>query len=391
MRNSGSQIVIAGYAETPIVLRSGRSAYDLAGEALAALLQATEVRKQEIDGFCATASISEGCNPFFAANLAELFGLTLDWMNLASIGGASFLSGVAAAASAIRDARCRLVVVLGADAPSTANRMAAAAYVSEFQEPVGLTRPAEAFGLIMKAYEARHDLRYEALAKIATTQRAAALLNPNAVARLRQPLTEEQYLSSRMIADPLRLLDSVMFCDGANAVLVTTEEEARSRGFQKLVRVISYAERSNQAGSEMQPDILETGFRVAGRRALERACLAANDVDMLQAYDDFTIAVLLQLEEMGFCGLGEGSDFIMSNDISWRGAFPINTGGGQLSAGQPGLASGGLPFIEAVRQLRGEAGERQVARASNSLVTGIGGISHGCSWLMSNAMVLEAL
>lgn len=391
MRNSGPQIVVAGYAETPIVLRSGRSAYDWAGEALAALLHATEIRKREIDGFCATASLSEACNPFFAANLTELFGLTLDWMYLASMGGASFLSGVAAAASAIRDAKCRMAVVLGADAPSTTNKMSSAAYMSEFQEPVGLTRPAEAFGLIMKAYDARYRLGYEALAKIVTTQRAGALLNPNAVLKLRQPLTEDHYLSSRMIADPLRLLDSVMFCDGANAVLVTTEEEARSRGIQKLVRIISYGERSNQAGSEMQPDILQTGFRVAGRRALERAGLAPNEVDMLQAYDDFTIAVLLQLEDIGFCGLGEGPNFIMSTDISWRGALPINTGGGQLSAGQPGLASGGLPFVEAVRQLRGEAGARQVGGASNSLVTGIGGIPHGCNWLMSNAMVLEAL
>lgn len=389
MRNSGPQIVIAGYAETPITLRSGRSAYDWAGEALAALLHSTEISKSEIDGFCATASISEACNPFFAANLTELFGLKLDWMNLASVGGASFLSGVAAAASAIRDARCRMAVVLGADAPSTANRMASAAYMSEFQEPVGLTRPPEAFGLIMKAYEARHGLSFEALAKIATTQRAAALLNPNAVANLKQPLTKEHYLSSRMIADPLRLLDSVMFCDGANAVLVTTEEEARSKGIEKVIRIISYAERSNQAGSEMQPDILATGFRVAGCRALEQAGLAPNEVGMIQAYDDFTIAVLLQLEEIGFCDIGEGADFILSTDISWRGALPINTGGGQLSAGQPGLASGGLPLIEAVRQLRGEAGARQVRRASNSLVTGIGGIPHGCNWMVSNAMVLE--
>jgi acetyl-CoA acetyltransferase len=373
------------------VLRSGRSAYDWAGEALAALLHATEVRKSDIDGFCATASISEACNPFFAANLTELFGLTLDWMHLASIGGASFLSGVAAAAAAIRDARCRMAVVLGADAPSTANRMCSAAYMSEFQEPVGLTRPPEAFGFIMKVYEARHGLRYEALAKIATTQRAGALLNPNAVANLKQPLTQEHYLSSRMIADPLRLLDSVMFCDGANAVLVTTEQEARSRGMHKVVRIVSYSERSNQAGSEMQPDILETGFRVAGRRALERAGLAPSDVDMLQAYDDFTIAVLLQLEEIGFCAPGEGSDFVLSTDISYRGSLPLNTGGGQLSAGQAGLASGGLPLIEAVRQLRGEAGARQLDKASNALVTGIGGIPHGCNWMMSNAMVLEAL
>jgi acetyl-CoA acetyltransferase len=100
---------------------------------------------------------------------------------------------------------------------------------------------------------------------------------------------------------------------------------------------------------------------------------------------------LLQLEDIGSCGAGEGSDFILSTDISWRGQLPLNTGGGQLSAGQPGFASGGLPLIEALRQLSGEAGARQVEGPRNSLVTGIGGIPYGCNWMTSNAMVLEAL
>src|SRR5690606_8133230 len=106
-------------------------------------------------------------------------------------------------------------------------------------------------------------------------------------------------------------------------------------------------------------------------------------------YDDFTIAIQLQLEALGFCERGKGAEFILGTDLSYRGALPLNTGGGQISAGQPGLAGGGLNLAEAVRQLFGEAGERQVSDARNALVTGIGVIPYGRNWATSAAMILE--
>jgi acetyl-CoA acetyltransferase len=118
--------------------------------------------------------------------------------------------------------------------------------------------------------------------------------------------------------------------------------------------------------------------------------LTPKDIRMFQPYDDFTIAVLMQLEQFGFCKRGEGSDFILDTDLSHTGGLPTNTGGGQISAGQPGLASGGLNLAEAVRQMFGEGGARQVREPKNALVTGIGVIPYARNWGTSAAMILEA-
>lgn len=180
-----------------------------------------------------------------------------------------------------------------------------------------------------------------------------------------------------------------MFCDGANAVLMMRADTARCLGLSRQVVLSGYAERSNHAITEGQRDLLDSGFSVAGPRALRQAALSPSDIDQFHPYDDFTIAVLLQLEHIGFCGRGEGAAFVCETDLSIGGQLPMNTGGGQLSAGQPGLAGGGLNLVEAVRQLFGEGGERQAARHRNALVTGIGGIAYGGGWMMSSALVLE--
>jgi acetyl-CoA acetyltransferase len=128
---------------------------------------------------------------------------------------------------------------------------------------------------------------------------------------------------------------------------------------------------------------------VVGPEALEMAGMKTSDVRMFQPYDDFLIAVMIQLEQIGFCRRGEGSDFLLNTDISSKGTLPINTGGGQISAGQPGLAGGGVNLVEGVRQLFGEAGERQVPDPRNAMVTGIGYIQYGRNWGTSNVLILE--
>ncbi len=381
-------IYIVGYAETPVVHASGRSAYELAGEAFAQLLQRTGFDKNRIDGFCATAALSEATNPFHTAYLAEILGLEVDWLQTSSMGGSSFLSGVAAAAHAIRAGQCSAAMVLGADAPSTENSSEYRGYRAEFQNPTGLVRPLGAFGLLQNIYQSRHGDPGEALARIVVTQRRNALLNEHACTKLKRPLTVDDYRHARLVSDPLRLLDSVMFCDGANAILMMDERTANRHGFVKGVRIASYAERTNHRATDPTPDPLSTGFEIAGPRALSQAGLRTGDLDMLQLYDDFSIALLLQLEQIGFCAEGQGADFVMSHDFGPQGDLPINTGGGQLSVGQPGLAAGGLSLVEAVRQMYGEAGSLQVSGVSNCLVTGIGGIPHARNWMMSNAMVL---
>jgi acetyl-CoA acetyltransferase len=383
-------IVIAGYSETKIDFKTGRSAYDLAGEALSQLLERTKISKDDIDGLSVTTALSEASNPFFAVYMTDALGLTPSWLNYGGIGGCSATGGVARAMSAIRDGMCETVVVVSADAPSTDWRSNYGAYRGEFQDPPGVQGPPATFGLLMSRYIHHYGLNPEALGKIAVTQRAHALHNENAYQKLKKPLSMEEYMKSRMVSDPLRILDSVMFCDGANAFLVTTEKNAERLGIDKVVYPVAYGEVTNFNGNQSTPDITESGFTKIGPAVLEKAGLRPTDVRMFQPSDDFTIAVMMKFEAFGFCGKGEGSDFTLRTDLSHTGELPLNTGGGQISAGQPGLASGGLNLAEAVRQMFKEGGARQVADPRNALVTGIGVIPYARNWGTSSAMILEA-
>src|SRR3990170_6707931 len=164
-----------------------------------------------------------------------------------------------------------------------------------------------------------------------------------------------------MIADPIRLLDCVMVCEGASGLLVTSRKRAGAKGAAKFVVPIGYGERTNFRASENIVDITESGHLVAGERAYSMAGLRPADIGSFHPYDDFIIAIMMQLEMLGFCGRGRGCAFIKDNDFTHTGNLPLNTGGGQISAGQAGLAGGGTNLIEGVRQLMGEGGKRQVA------------------------------
>jgi len=382
-------IVIAGYAETPIVLRSGRSAYDLAGEAYSALLESTGLAPADIDGASISASISEAGNNFFASYLCEALGLATTWLNASNLGGASMVAGVGRAASAIRDGQCTTALVLAADAPSTRSRQIYGAYRPEFKDPAGAAPPPVVFGLLAQHYAHRHGLDPHALGRIAMVQRHHARLNPNACPKLTAPLGMEDYLASRMISSPLRLLDCAMYCDGANAVLVTSAGRARELGLDKTATLTAYAEISNSWEPDACPDLLENGFHRIAPRLYARSGLAPGRLHMAQLYDDFTVAVLLQLEALGFCAAGSGPAFVLDTDLGFDGALPLNTGGGQLSCGQPGLAGGGVMLAEAVRQLFGEGGARQIPEARNALVTGLGVLPYSPGWGTSAGLILQ--
>jgi acetyl-CoA acetyltransferase len=385
-----TDVVVVGCAEAKIEVASGRSAYDFAGEVMAAALADAGVEKAEIDGFVVANCMSEAGNPFWSNIVADYLGLELDFCQGIDVGGASFVAGVARAALAIRGGACNTVLVLAADAQSTANHMRYGAYRTEWTDPVGLMGPPGAFGLLTSRYMQQFRLDFDALAQIAVVQRNHALLNDLACERLRVPLTREDYLNSRMISDPVRLLDCVMVCDGASAVVVTSGERARSLGLRKQCRILGYGEKINYQIADPCADITQTGHSAAGRRALAQAGLKTSDIRMFHPYDDFLIAVLIQFEQIGFCEPGEGSRFVLDHDLSYTGDLPLNTGGGQISAGQAGLAGGAHNFVEATRQLFGVAGKRQVRDATNAMVTGIGTIPYGRNWSTSAVMILDA-
>lgn len=382
-------IAIVAYSETKIERRSGKTTFEFAADAMEQIFSRTGLKQSDIDGFATNVAHSESANQYATAYMCDALGLTPRYMDVSDHGGGSALAGISRAAMAIQSGMCETVLVLGADAPTSQWNGKNLGYRPEFWDPTGIQGPPGAFGLLMHRYMEQYDLQFEALGKLAVAQREGALLNENALPSLRKPITIDDYLNSRVVSSPLRLLDSVMFADGGNGVLMMSTERARALEYEKIVHPIAYSEMINFNGRQAQPDITETGFSVVGPDVLEKAGMSASDIAMFHPYDDFLIAVMLQLEQIGFCGRGEGSDFLLETDVTWRGALPINTGGGQISSGQIGLASGMTNLVEAVRQMFGEAGERQVSNASNAMVTGIGIIPYGSNWYVSTGMILE--
>jgi acetyl-CoA acetyltransferase len=297
---------------------------------------------------------------------------------------------LARAAIAIDAGLCETVFCLFADTAARENNNRQRHYHAEWTVPLGLLGPPTSFGFITNRYEHQFGIDYRMLGKLAVAQRSGALLNDLACDKLRVPITIDDYINSRMVADPIRLLDSVMVCDGASGLIVMSRKKAEKWGFTKIVVPIGYGERTSYQYSENIVDVTDTGHMPAGLKAFKQAGMTATDVASFHPYDDFIIAMMLQMEMLGFCKKGQGCDFIREHNFNHDGDLPLNTGGGQISAGQVGLAGGGTNLIEAVRQLFGEAGARQIKDKSNALVTGIGGIPYARNWNTSAVMVLTA-
>ncbi|MBI2184843.1 MAG: thiolase family protein [Thaumarchaeota archaeon] len=313
---------------------------------------------------------------FLGVEVAEMLGVTSKWIITPSHGGASGCVGLAQAALAVSSGIVDRVLCVIGDAPMTyGDTMMLTEHRRDFEKPFGVMGPTSLFALVMRRHMEQYGTKVEHTGKIAVTQREHAVLNPDAV--FKERFTMEDYLNSRMIAEPIRLLDTVMRVNGGSAFIVTKTEEAK-RWTDKPVYLLGYGECNNyHHGSKALSDATLMGIGQASREALSMAGLEPRDMNFFQPYDDFTIAVLMQIEAAGFCEVGKGGKFIEETDLSYRGSIPLNTGGGQISAGQPGLAGGNLNLVEGVRQLRGEGEGRQIQGAKAGMVTGIGAVQYG--------------
>ena len=385
-----SDCAIVGYAETKIVDKTDKDVWELGAEVLESLLQSTRLEKQAIDGLILSSSMTGTGSAFWSQLTADALALELNFCQTVDIGGSSPLGAVARACMAINEGLCENVLCLYADTQSSNDSRPRAPFRTEWLAQLGYIGPPAAFGLLSRRYEHQYGLDYAALGKLAVAQRNGAVLNDNAVDKLRKPISVDDYLKSRMIADPIRLLDCVMVCDGASGVLVTSRKNAEKKGYTKAVVPLGYGERTFYKADQAIVDVTETGHKAAGERAFKQAGLTAKDMGSFHPYDDFIIAMMLQMEMLGFCKPGQGCAFIRDNDFNYNGSLPLNTGGGQISAGQAGLAGGGTNLVEAVRQLFGEAGARQVKNRKHALATGIGGIPYGRNWQTSAVMVLSS-
>ncbi len=385
-----SDNAIVGYAETQIVPRSEVDVWELGAEILDGILGTTGIALDEVDGLILSSSSTGAGNNFWSQTMADQLGLELNFCQTVDIGGSSPLGAVARACAAIDAGLAENVLCLFADTAVAENNGRARSYGAEWTLPFGYLGAPAAFGMLSRYYDDTFGLDFRALGKLAVAQREHALRNPNACEKLRKPITVDDYINSRMINDPIRLLDCVMPCDGASGVLVMRRKSAERRGITRCAVPIGYGERTNVGAHKSIVDPTVSGHRVAGERAFAQAGLKPAQIGSFHPYDDFIIAIMMQLEMLGFCGHGHGVAFINERDFLFSGDLPLNTGGGQISAGQCGLAGGGTNLVEAVRQLFGEGGARQVSNNANALVTGIGGIPYGRNWNTSTVLVLTS-
>jgi acetyl-CoA acetyltransferase len=250
--------------------------------------------------------------------------------------------------------------------------------------PYAAGGPNASFALLTAHYMRTWGATRADFGRLCVAQRRNALSYPNAL--FKQSITLADYLSARPIAEPIHLLDCVMPCAGAEAFLVMRRDRA-ARLRIPHVQVLSSCERHNAFPDD--PIQSRGGWAIDSTRMFDDAGIGPKDIDFVQTYDDYPVMSVIQLEDLGFCAKGEGSEFLRRHDFTTDGSFPVNTCGGQLSVGQAGFAGGFLGIVEAARQLSGRNLARAVADARHAIVCGFGMITYDRG-LCSAAAVLAS-
>lgn len=376
------KVCFVGYGSTEYSRKSEAPLLWYYAEAIRAALQQTGLKKSAIQGLSITTQASSDYSP----HVAEQLGLELDWVLNGDYGGAGGVMSVRRAADAIEAGHIDTAVLVGANTfdRSVVHQRTLEYQRSNYVDVYGFGGPNTLMALIQRIHMENYGTTLEQIGKIAVAQRENARLNAQAL--LRDPMSLEDYLKSRMISDPIRLFDCVMPCSGAECIMLASEERARSIT-DKLVYLVTDAEKVQYQVADMLPDKTTFGTKIVGERLFSE--VKREDIDLFELYDDYPIAVMIQIEDLGYCKKGEGGKFVEAHDLTYKGDFPVNTGGGELSVGQAGLAGGFLHIVEALRQLRGEAGPRQVEKAERALVTGIGWLSYGRNLGTTAGLIME--
>ncbi|HTO62279.1 MAG TPA: thiolase family protein [Bradyrhizobium sp.] len=342
------------------------------GRALHELTRQSGLRPADLDGF-SLSSFTTG--PDTAVGLTQHFGLSPRWLDHIPLGGASGVVALRRAARAVQAGDADIVACVGADTNHVDSFRKTLSSFSRFAQdavyPYASGGPNASFALITKNYMNRFGATREDFGKLCIAQRDNARAVPHAL--MKQKLTLEDYLAARPIADPIHLFDCVMPCAGAEAFLVCREDAARSQDWAH-VRILATIERHNAYPDD--PIQIRGGWAVDVDEFWAMADVRPEDVDFVETYDDYPVISMLQFEDLGFCGKGEGPQFVRSHDFTNRGSFPHNTSGGQLSVGQAGAAGGYLGLVEAIRQLTGQVLGEQVVDARIGLVSGFGMINY---------------
>ena len=352
------------YGATALCVEAARRALDDAG-----------ISKDQIDGLVTCNSMAEP-HMYHAEVIAEYLQIFPRYCISVGAGGGTTFSILHHAASAIATGVCDTVLISMADSLRTglsreqAMTLQSSTGHPQFEIPYGATVPAY-YALIACAHRDAYGTTPEQLAAVAVSTRQHAALNPNA--QMREIISVEDVLSSRMIADPLHLLDCSLVSDGGAAVILTSAE--RGTDFpHHPVYVLGVGEGHGHEHISQARSLTTSAAVESGRRAFEMAGLGPRDIDVAEIYDCFTPAVLIELEDLGFCKKGEAGAFVEAGGTMLEGTLPMNTHGGLLSHCHPGNPGSMFALTEAVIQLRHDAGARQVKHAEVALVHGQGGI-----------------
>jgi acetyl-CoA acetyltransferase len=385
---------IVGIGETPVDRLGGKpgeprkTTAEYLSWAVRLALEDAGLAKKDFDGQgLAAIYTTNHSQPFWPEEVAGILGISPAVSLAGGNGGASAVSLLGHAAAMINSDTVDLVLVVSAAAPFSERGRSRAEPVDtrDFEMPFGVMGPNCKISLVMSRYMHESGMTPDHFGKIAVTARYHATLNPNAY--LRKPLTLEEYKSARLISDPIRLYDCVLPANGGKAYIMASQ--ARAKTLRKPpVHLLGWGERNNaSAGPRSNANPLITGIRESGKAAFEMAGVSTGDIDFLGLYDDYVPVIMLQIEDLGFCGKND-REFFTRTDFTFKGDLPIQTGGGMINCGQPSTTGGMLHVIEAARQLRGEGGARQVANAKVGLVTGLGAVNYGKNFGCTAAAIL---
>ncbi len=355
---------LAGLGEAP-----GRSSEDIAIEASVKALAEAGLTTRHVDAVFG--SLPGNANPLSALLIAEMLGIQPRFTDNNRTGGSTFLSYTLMAAMALKEGLCETALIFyGSNQRTASGKLVSSVKPFAYEAPYAPIFPATSYALAASRHMHDYGTTREQLAAVAVAARAWANLNPQAF--MRGPLSVADVLSSRMVSSPLTVRDCCLVTDGGAAIVMTRADRARHLP-KKPVYLLGAAAATTHMNIIAMADLTRTAAVDSGQRAMAMAGVAPRDFDVVELYDAFTINTILFLEDLGFCTKGEGGAFVASGAIAPGGALPVNTNGGGLSCVHPGMY-GMFTLVEAVQQLRGEAGERQVAGAELALCHGNGGV-----------------
>ena len=361
---------------------TGLSALDLMATASLNALADAGLELADVDGLFVSSSVH--ANPTLSA--AEYLGIKPRYSNGSMIGGASFVAHALTAAMALDAGLCDVALIAyGSNQRSAGGRLMSLSEPQPYEAVYKPRFPISAYAFAAARHMHEFGTTRADLAEVAVAARRWAMLNPEAASR--KPLTVEEVLAAPLVCDPLSRLDCCLVTDGGGAVVMTRADRARDGRHPAAYLLGCAGAHSNRQIAQME-DLTTTAAAESGRHAYAMAGLGPADVDVAQLYDAFTINTLLFLEDLGFCPKGEGGRFVADGAIAPGGRLPVNTNGGGLSCVHPGMY-GVFLMIEAVEQLRGAAGGRQVPNAKVALAHGNGGtLSSQVTSLFGTADVL---